>query len=512
MLRKAAIAASIVLVLIIAGVYFWARSVFTNDYVRSALASQLSAYLGQPVNVEGISAGVYPRVTVSLDGVTIGNPSRIRVQSLDIGTNLRALLSGRIEHATVLLDGATIELPLPPLAGSGGDTGTGRRDEAAPVQIVSIDEIRLRNLHLVSGGRSVAAGATLIPHGSGVRIESLTLNAEGAVIEISGELTDLTGPVGRLEAHSDALQLDVLASVLSDFASGAGVGTPRRGPPSKTSGKAAALDLEVAVEAGRARFAGISLANLSGRGRVAASGVRFDPIAFGVFGGAYRGTLSMTSSEPPVLAMRSTLADLDMQALTTFAGSPGSITGRLSGTMDLTAALASPGSVVDAARGSARIQIVNGTVKNLGLVKTIVVSTSGRSGGQGTGTSGDERFARISATLAIAGGQAHTSDLKFESNDLLMDATGAVALDGSAIDLRGKVQLSDELTKQAGRDLVRYTQEGGRVTLPVTVTGSAAAPQVHLDMASATERALTNKATEEIDRAIKRNIGGLFGK
>jgi uncharacterized protein involved in outer membrane biogenesis len=213
-----------------------------------------------------------------------------------------------------------------------------------------------------------------------------------------------------------------------------------------------------------------------------------------------------------VLAIKAKLSDVDMQAVTAFAGSPDSITGRLSGVLDLTAALASPGSIMHAARGTTRIQIMNGIVKNLGMVRTIVISTSGRSGTQASERSADERFTRIGATLAIASGQARTQDLKFESNDLLMDAAGALALDGSAIDLRGKVQLSDELTKQAGRDLVRYTQEGGRVTLPITVTGPASAPQVTIDMASAAQRALTNKATEEVERAIKRNLGGLFGK
>jgi len=83
---------------------------------------------------------------------------------------------------------------------------------------------------------------------------------------------------------------------------------------------------------------------------------------------------------------------------------------------------------------------------------------------------------------------------------------------GTFINLSGKVQLSDRLTKQAGRDLVRYTQENGRVTLPVIVTGSASSPHVSIDMAGAAQRALLNKAAEAAGRAIERNLGGLFGK
>jgi hypothetical protein len=133
-------------------------------------------------------------------------------------------------------------------------------------------------------------------------------------------------------------------------------------------------------------------------------------------------------------------------------------------------------------------------VKRLGLVKTIVVATSGRADAQlpaGTSSS-DEPFTALGATLAIGDGAARTSDLRFESPNVLMRSTGSLRLDGSAIDLRGDVQLSEALTQQAGRDLVRYTQEQGRVTLPVTVTGSAAAPSVHVDVAAVAGRASKN--------------------
>jgi hypothetical protein len=110
----------------------------------------------------------------------------------------------------------------------------------------------------------------------------------------------------------------------------------------------------------------------------------------------------------------------------------------------------------------------------------------------------------------VSNGSASTQDLRFESPDVLLAATGGLRLDGSAINLAGQVQLSDELSREAGRDLVRYTQEQGRVTLPATITGSADNPQVRIDLAKAATRAITNKATEEAGKIIKRNLGDLF--
>ena len=164
-------------------------------------------------------------------------------------------------------------------------------------------------------------------------------------------------------------------------------------------------------------------------------------------------------------------------------------------------------------RGTGRVDIVDGVIKNLGLVRSVVLATSQRAdaAGAGGGTR-DEPFTRLGATLSIAGGSTSTQDLRFESKDLQLAAAGTIRLNGSGINLTGQVQLSDELSKQAGRDLVRYTQEGGRVTVPVTITGSADAPHVRIDTAGLAKRALTNRANEEVQKALKKGLSGLFRK
>ena len=161
-----------------------------------------------------------------------------------------------------------------------------------------------------------------------------------------------------------------------------------------------------------------------------------------------------------------------------------------------------------------RADITNGTVKGLGLVRTVVVATSGRSDAPSpsASASSDEPFARLGATLTVADGFASPQDLHFESNDLLVAAAGALRLDGSAINLAGQLQLSDKLSGQAGRDLVRYTQEQGRVTLPVAITGSTDNLDVRIDVASVARRAITNRANDEVQKGIKKGLGRLLGR
>src|SRR5574340_1041031 len=95
---KTLVIAAVAVALVITGaVFVWARSVLTGDAVRTALAEQISNALGQPVTIAALRASVFPRVTAALDDVRIGEPVRIRVAELRVGTDLRALLSRRIE-------------------------------------------------------------------------------------------------------------------------------------------------------------------------------------------------------------------------------------------------------------------------------------------------------------------------------------------------------------------------------------------------------------------------------
>src|SRR5690348_13168328 len=104
MTRKTVVITIVALVVVVlGGGFLWARAVLTGDAVRAALAAQISKAVGQPVAIGRLSASAFPRVSVDLGDVTIGEPPRLRLAALAIATNFRALLSRRIEHATVRL-------------------------------------------------------------------------------------------------------------------------------------------------------------------------------------------------------------------------------------------------------------------------------------------------------------------------------------------------------------------------------------------------------------------------
>jgi uncharacterized protein involved in outer membrane biogenesis len=488
-------------------VFLWARAVFTQDTVRVALAGQLSRALGHPVTIGSIGAAIFPRVTVNLGDVSIGTHSRIFIERLQVGTSFRALLSRRIEHADLRLTGARIELPLPAFAVMTGSETSGPSAEA-PVELVSIDEIALSDVQIVSGGRTLLGDLELVPQGKGAVIRKAHLEAGDASIDITGRIIDFAGPSAELSATSGTLNLDELIAFASAFAGGVG------GSGDATAAAQAPMDIAMSLAAESAKLGTLTLGSLSGRARMTRDAVTLEPITFGLFGGKYSGTLGLSLGARQGFRLAATLSDIDMAAVTKFAGSADTMTGRLFGKVDLAGSARDAASALTSAKGTARVTVANGTVRNLGLVRAIVVATSGRSDAapHSADLSRDEPFSRLGATLAIAGGTASTSDLSFESSDLLMTAAGSLRLDGSAIDLVGQAQLSDALAKRAGRDLVRYTQEQGRPTLPVRITGSSGAPRVVIDTTGVLRRAIANRATEEVHGVVSKGLGGLFGK
>ena len=80
----------------------------------------------------------------------------------------------------------------------------------------------------------------------------------------------------------------------------------------------------------------------------------------------------------------------------------------------------------------------------------------------------DEPFSELGASLSIFSGTASTPDLHFVAPDLRLDAGGALRLDGSALNLKGVIQLSEELSRQASSTVVRATAQDGRISLPAT--------------------------------------------
>lgn len=512
-MKRIAVAAIVLVVAAIAGVALLARSVLTGDNVRAAVAAQVSSAIGQPVTIGSIGASVYPRVTMDLTDVTIGEPARIQLPAVHVETGLWPLFSRRIEQAALRIDGARITLPLPDFA-SGSEAPAQDAPADPPVEIVSVNEIVLSNVELVSGGRTLQADIELVPEVAGVRIRRLALNADGAAIEMTGALTSLSPLEGQIDARAEEADFNRLMAFLTDFSQ-----TAQSQPAASQDAAAPATGVDgrllVTLTVGRATTGGLALADLDATATVTPTAVTFDPIRFGIFGGRYDGTMDLALGDTPEFRWRANVTGIDTSALMAFAGSPNTITGTLAGSISLDGAGLEMDRALRTARGTARVDITDGTIAGLALVRTVVTAGSGRGGlltsastvlDKPGGAAEAERFSRLGATLTLAGGRMTTTDLTLHSTDVDLAAAGTVNIASLNTEFAGRVQLSEALSAQAGTDLRRYAQEGGRVTLPVTVTGPLGNTTVRVDLEEAATRAIRNRAIDEAQKAIERNI------
>jgi uncharacterized protein involved in outer membrane biogenesis len=516
MVKKVIAAGAAVIVIAIIGAFVWAQSILATDTVRTAIAGQVSNAIGQPVSIGGIGASIFPRVTINLEQVAIGNPARIQVAAIHVGTNFGALLSRRIEHGALRLSGAKVELPLPSFGGGtpeGASDGGGSGAGGAPVEIVSIDEVALNDVEIVSGGRTLRGDIEASIEGETLVLRSVDLAADDTSISVTGRVANLKAPTGELKIKAGALNVDRLLAFAGEFAGGAGGASTTRPSAQTGASTTSALNITVSLDADRASMGGLTIEKLTGTAKLNGDAVRLDPLTFGVFGGRYEGTIAANlGGRTPTFRWNATLTGVDVAAATAFAGSPDAVTGRMSGKIDLTGSGADAATAMKTARGTARVEVADGIVKKLGLVRAVVIATSMREGAAKqamAGGSTDEPFTRLGGTFRIADGSASTDDLRFESKDLLLDASGTINAATTAVNFAGKVQLSDELSKQAGSDLTRYTQDQGRVTLPATITGPANNLSVRIDVADMAKRAITNRATEEAQKRLK-GLGGLI--
>jgi uncharacterized protein involved in outer membrane biogenesis len=516
-MKKVLLGGVLVLLVAMLGLFVWARTVLTSDAVRTTVAARLSDNLGQPVTIGGLSASIFPRVSLNLNDVTIGRSGQLSVGTLAIGTDFGALLSRRIEHATVRLDAAHVTLPLPvfasasrsPSASPGGSAAAS--SSGAGVELVSVDDILLNDVEFTSGGRTIRGDVDLAVSGQSATIRKIALRADGTTVTMTGTLSDYSAPAGTLTIQAGAMNVLDLVAFVTDFANRAGLSSGSTTPASASSPSVAprptgTMNIALTIGADRATIGQLALDHVTGHAHITDQAITIDPARFDVFGGSYSGSLVLDLGHAqPGFHVNATLSGVDMAAVMTFAQHPGLVTGHMAGTLVLSGRGLSAAAVIASSSGTAHVSIANGTIKGLGLVKGAILATSMRAGAasQVTSASGTEPFTSLDGTFTIAGGAATTTDLKFTSNDVLLAATGTVRLDGAAIDLTGPLQLSDDLSKQAGRDLVKYTQKDGRVTLPAKVSGSADDLHVGIDTGDLAKRAVTNAAGDQAKKLLQ---------
>ena len=496
--RKTIVITVAVMLVAVAGLALAVRVLLGGDRIKAALESQASAALGRPVTIRTAAPRLLPRVGLELAGITIGTGREVTIEQARLTTGFRALIRGRVEDAEVSVEHSRIDVRWAlGLLGALADAGT-KTSTAAPAALTidSIGALALRDVTLVAGSRTLLVDLDAsLTGGDRFVVRRLHGRSEGSDLAITGELSSVARRTGTFAIVAQTLDLDGLMAFLAAAtpAGAAASATPSPPPPAA----AAPLHLDMTVRARQGRALGAAFTNLETTSRMNGGAVTLDGLKMEVFGGRFAGAAGFDGSQrQPAYNWRGTFENLDVPALVAFAGSPGSMTGRLGGSVALTAAGVEPLDAIKRARGNARVVITDGKVPGLEIVRSVVLAF-GRPSGERPAGSG-EAFTRLAASLAVGGQVLSTSDLTLASRDLDLTGEGTMSLASQAVSLRTDVMLSRELSAQAGRDLYRLAREGDRIVLPARITGTVGSPTVFVDVQAALNRAIRNRAEDEV--------------
>ena len=240
------------------------------------------------------------------------------------------------------------------------------------LKIESIGNLALRDVTLVAGSRTLLANLdSSLTGGDRFVVSRLHGRSEGSELQASGELSSVAKRIGTFTVDAPSLDLDGLMAFLAAATPAGARQTPS--PEAATAPPAAGvpLHLDIAVRGRQGRALGIAFTNLETTGRMSGGAVSLEALKMEAFGGRFAGSAGFDGSQrEPRYDWRGRFDNLDVPALVAFAGSPGSMTGRLAGTVALAAAGVEPLEAIKRARGTARVTVTDGRVPGLDIVRT----------------------------------------------------------------------------------------------------------------------------------------------
>jgi AsmA protein len=115
-------------------------------------------------------------------------------------------------------------------------------------------------------------------------------------------------------------------------------------------------------------------------------------------------------------------------------------------------------------------------------------------------------FSTFETDLAIKQGTIHVQRLLMDSHDFQATGGGTIGFD-QTLNLAVNLHLSQDLSQKIARSspVAKLALNGGRLSLPLVITGTAQAPSYGLDM-----KGLTGKVQEQMQKKIEEAVGGLL--
>jgi uncharacterized protein involved in outer membrane biogenesis len=502
--------------------------------VRDRITAALSSALGQPVTIGDLTVSLLPSPALTARAIRIGRSDPggaadstaapgLFVREVRVVPRLTSLLPGRpLAIDRVDLAGMVIavrrnragrwELPVVPVAGT--DTSKAQGPGFA------LDTLRLRDGairivddRLKSHAATTISGVDAAMHASAGRVAIPRFSGYLGKTSVAGAMQ--MGPTGAeiLLRIPSVVAADLPALfALAGMEPYPGLSIAGKAPVSmsvRTTRDFASHTATGEASIDKAQLDKLSLENLRTTFRLDEKGLlTLDPLTFVAYGGHERGRATVDISRPvAAYTIRTSLQGLDVQrvlAATT------TMKDLLSGTGQVDATLRGRGvtaaAVQQSLTGTVRFALANGVIRRFPILAAI-----NQAAGITAGTDSDVKFQRLDGTAKVSGGQARVDSLALRAGELTMAGAGVIGFD-QRLNLHLVVQLSPEKTAELVRTvgLGKLTGPGGRLAIPVTVTGTTTAPRFGVDLRAVAKQQLPEELKKVLPAEVEQGLEQLL--
>jgi len=525
---KIAIGLLVLVVLLVGGVLALPFLVDLNKY-QDQYKPLIEEALNRKVQLQEIRLTVWPRVGARVAGFAVQDDPVFSsgpfasLSSLDVGVKLMPLLSGKVEVEEITLHSPVITV-IKNKNGVLNASTIGRKGVPVPekpsrapipstegplklLALLAVDRVSVDGGKLTYRDLSAATPTEYVLQDLEVLLRDVRLGQTpnlhfGTMVQPFNMPVKLDGTFGPLK---EAIDIDTinfkLALGKTDFA---------------ITGNAAGNDATVNISSPVINTANlpmnlplkkpVDIKDLKITAEVKGQEAKLTALSFHLFDGEVKGQGKMIAgADLPPFKGSVALQGLQLgPAFNAVADTPVSISGTAGAVLSLQGKGFSMPDLTKALEGTGHLAVKDGKIEGVNILQEVAdaLKVAGISVGEAKATA----FSAIETDLAIKQGVINVQRLLMDSHDFQATGGGTIGFD-QKLNLIVNLNLSQDVSQKlsAASPVVKIAMKEGRLSLPLTITGTAQAPSYGIDV-----KGLTGKVQEQVKKKVEEAVDGLL--
>lgn len=485
--------------------------------------------LNRKVQLQDIRLTVWPRIGARVTGFTVlddpafGSGPFASLASLDVGVKLMPLLSGKVEVEDITLSQPIITV-IKNKNGVLNVSTIGRKGVAVPekpsrapipstegplkiLAMLAVDRVSIDGGKLTYRDLSADKPMEYVLQDMELLLRDVRLGQTPnlhflSLVQPFNMPVKLDGTFGPLRETMDIDAINFELGVgKTDFtitgnASGNDADINITSPVINTANLPVALPVKKPVE----------VKNLQIVAEVRGQEAKLKTLSFQLFDGQVKGQGKLIAgSEAPPFKGGVTVQGVQLgPALNAVAETPISVSGTAGADLSLQGQGFSMPDLTKALEGTGHMAVKDGKIEGVNLLRE--VASALKIAGLSLDNAKATAFSTIETDLAIKQGIINVQRLLMDSHDFQATGGGTIGFD-QRLNLAVNLNLSPDVSHKlaAASPVVKIAMKDGRLSLPLTITGTAQAPSYGVDL-----KGISGKVQEQVKKKVEEAVDGLL--